>query len=134
MSGSAKRIFSACLAMSVVYSSDAPGRRLHDGDEVALVLVGHERRRHRLEEPRRRRAGRPAKSTSISVLRRAAPAEAAHVGVGAAVDDAVHRGEEPAVGVALACRAAAPTSAGVSVTALKTESTTAKAMVSENCW
>jgi hypothetical protein len=52
--------------------------------------------------------------------------------VRAAVDHAVHAREEPAADVGLLGQQEAER-AGVNVTALKTERTTAKAMVSENC-
>ena len=77
-------------------------RRLHDRDEVALVLVGDERGRHRPPQQEG-----PAEADGEHHQHRPAPAQrpADHpdVAVGAGVDALVHLGEEPAVlGVALA--------------------------------
>mgnify|MGYP003693766939 CR=1 FL=1 len=78
---------------------------------------------------RRLNANRP----SISGRSVQGALEHPHVRAGPPVDDAVDAGEEPPVAVSCFSSSSADR-AGVKVTALKTDSTTENAMVSENCW
>ena len=76
------------------------GRGLDDADEVALVLVGHEGRGHRLEEPPGAEQAQ-GEETEHERPQDERALQGAHVAVRAAVDHAVHAREEPAVGVGL---------------------------------
>ena len=118
-----------------VYSSEAPSGRLDRDDEVALVLVGHEAGRHRLDRRQYVAAegddedARPRRSRSRTSAR-AARRDTAFV---PALDHALERGEEPPFSV-LARASSSAESAGVSVSALNAEIATENAIVSENCW